>query len=1100
MVARLLNLCGLYLGPDSDIAAAGPDNKEGYWENINLVELNDRVLALFNAGWDLPPLLPHGWKDWPGIADLRNDAAHLVERFAGHEPWGWKDPRNSVTLPFWADLIPNLRILVCLRNPIEVAQSLNARNYSSIPFGLKLWLSYNQPLLDRVNDRTCVFTHYDAYFTNPGDELRRVLGLLNIPASDEAIDRACATASLGMRNQSAPVKELPSLLPPDVLKCYLELCKHAGPVYEAFHEARWGNLSQQLEEATGVLQKQADTLLLRSETDEKVRLIAALNHTVSLLGAALKSQRNEFAIKVRKHEKSADILKHKIAGLEKHQAESAEQLKRDAELIQSIQTKLDSLGKSETPSQVHEREKLERTKELLQAQLSAKSHELDKILQSTGWKLLKRYGRVKYRHLLPLYRLLRLPPYGPPVAGVDRQPRLADSSLNGNSASEFATAQEDSTPSPERLPERYLVPLSLESNKCDIVCFPIIDWDFRFQRPQQLMSQFADAGHRVFYVASGSPSSGAAYTIQPKRSNVFEVSLHGLEQVVYADEMSQRGCELLFASLDELRRDICMGATVSIAQLPFWLPLVEKARDRFAWPIVYDCMDHHAGFSTNKMGMVDREEDLLATADLVVVSSTFLHEKAVQNNPNVLMLRNACDYEHFSNVGQKKSTRTTIGYYGAIADWFDSDLVSDLAQRRPDWEFILVGSTFSADLRRLSKLPNVFLPGEKHYAEIPSWLGEFDVAIIPFRRSPLTEATNPVKAYEILASGKPLVSVPIPEVQSLKPLVRLASTAEEFEREIEAALAEDDPQLPVERISFAKQNTWEERYKKLAPSIIQSFPKASVIIVTYNNLKLNRLCLESVFGRTEWPNLEVIVVDNNSTDGTREYLREAENTFPHLSIILNDDNLGFAAANNMGLRQATGEFLVLLNNDTVVTRGWLSTLIRHLHANPAIGLIGPATNSIGNEAKVEVDYTSLDDMPSWAANFVREQADNVFLIPMLAMFCLAMRKEVFEKIGPLDEQFGIGMFEDDDYTHRVKLEGFRVACAADVFVHHFGQASFKELVNNGKYQGLFDENRQRFERKWKTQWIPHQYASTEYTAKPDSAGRETAKVKGSGSH
>ena len=134
---------------------------------------------------------------------------------------------------------------------------------------------------------------------------------------------------------------------------------------------------------------------------------------------------------------------------------------------------------------------------------------------------------------------------------------------------------------------------------------------------------------------------------------------------------------------------------------------------------------------------------------------------------------------------------------------------------------------------------------------------------------------------------------------------------------------------------------------------------------------------------------------------------------------------------------------------------------------------------IGNEAQVDVDYTRVEDMPAWAANFVRAHDGEVFSIPMLAMFCVAMKKEVFESVGWLDEQFGIGMFEDDDYAHRIKLAGLRLVCAADSFVHHFGQAAFKELIANGKYDALFAENRRRYEQKWNMEWVPHKYALLE---------------------
>jgi GT2 family glycosyltransferase len=99
---------------------------------------------------------------------------------------------------------------------------------------------------------------------------------------------------------------------------------------------------------------------------------------------------------------------------------------------------------------------------------------------------------------------------------------------------------------------------------------------------------------------------------------------------------------------------------------------------------------------------------------------------------------------------------------------------------------------------------------------------------------------------------------------------------------------------------------------------------------------------------------------------------------------------------------------------------------------------------------------------------------------MLAMFCVAFRRRTYEQVGPLDEQFGIGMFEDDDYAMRIKAHGLRVICAADVFVHHFGQAAFKKLIESGQYNPLFDENRRRYETKWNVEWVPHKHAPLKF--------------------
>jgi GT2 family glycosyltransferase len=247
-------------------------------------------------------------------------------------------------------------------------------------------------------------------------------------------------------------------------------------------------------------------------------------------------------------------------------------------------------------------------------------------------------------------------------------------------------------------------------------------------------------------------------------------------------------------------------------------------------------------------------------------------------------------------------------------------------------------------------------------------------------------------------------------------------------------------------------------------------PRASILMVTYDNIDLTRLCLASIqraAGRTPF---ELIAVDNASHDGTPAYLRECENSrLLPLKFIENSDNRGFAAANNQAAAAARGDVLVFLNNDTVVTPGWLDALVAILDGDPSIGLVGPATNSCGNQAEVGTRYADLDGMARFAADYVAAHAGERAELPMLTLYCAAMRRALYRDVGGLDERYQVGMFEDDDLAMAVRARGRRVVLARDVFVHHYGGASFSRL-HPAKYLRIWWENRRRFERKWGTTW------------------------------
>lgn len=619
-----------------------------------------------------------------------------------------------------------------------------------------------------------------------------------------------------------------------------------------------------------------------------------------------------------------------------------------------------------------------------------------------------------------------------------------------------------------------------EPRRHDVICLSIIDWEFRFQRPQQIMAQFAAHGHRVFYMSSSRfdpRAAGQPIGVLPLRENVYEFRARTRRPVnVYGDVPAGDLVDDLTDSLEDLRRTYDIAEAVVYVMIGAWAPLARVARERWGWTVVYDCMDEWEYFPGISADIVKAEDALVHDCDLLVVTAQRLVEKWRDRGREPLLVRNGVDAEFYRrecvpNELLSDAPHPIVGYFGAIADWFDVELLADVAAARPQFTFVLLGGVFDVDVTPLA-LPNVRLLGQQPYALMPRYLYHFDACVIPFKLNPITQATDPVKLYEYLSGGKPVVSTALKEVAIHREHVALADNAEEFVRALDEAVGDRDPARAAARRAFASGHGWAQRYDAIETQIVAQTPCASVVIVTFNNVALTRACLESVLRNTSYPNYEVVVVDNASTDGTREYLEALAARTPRVRVIQNDANAGFAAANNQGAEATRGDYVVLLNNDTIVPPGWLGRLVRHLQ-DDRIGMVGPTTNFVGNEAFLHVPYRTWDEMEEFAADRAVRFDGEVADIAMLAMFCVALRRDVMAAIGPLDETFGVGMFEDDDYSHRVRQAGLRVVCAGDCFVHHVGQAAFKALISDGTYNALFEKNRRYYEQKWRTSWVAH---------------------------
>lgn len=615
----------------------------------------------------------------------------------------------------------------------------------------------------------------------------------------------------------------------------------------------------------------------------------------------------------------------------------------------------------------------------------------------------------------------------------------------------------------------------------DWLVFSIIGWDFRIQRPQHLARELSRTGDATFYIEPFFIADAqAGYQIRQLDESLplYAVTLHlaGAPQIYFKAATPEQQSQLR-KSLAMLVRDWGIESGSAMVEHPYWTPLVLAMPNTVR---LYDCMDHHEGFGGMPQDMVDLEHVLMQQADTVTVTSQWLHTWATGRGVGTHIVRNGCDYQHFSRqpaqIYQSDGGRPVIGYFGAIAEWFDVVLVEKIARTFAHCEVLLVGAdTVQAD-KVLGKLPNVRMVGERPYTELPFYLHGFAVALLPFQRIPLTLATNPVKVYEYLCAGKEVVCTDLPEISQFTDLVHKAADHDAFIAAIGHSLqCPGDNTVQAARKTFAQEQTWQHRAQELQACVRQlRFPSVSVVVLTYNNWAYTEACLDSLFLHSDYPGqLEVVVADNASSDETVERLQEWAAREPRMKLVLNQENLGFSAGNNTGLTAATGDYLVMLNNDTVVTRGWLLTLLRHFQADDRLGLLGPATNHIGNESKVPVVYDTIAQMPAAAREYTLAHMGKLYPMKTLAFFCVMLPRTVYDSVGPMDEHFGRGFFEDDDYSRRIEQQGLHLACADDVLVHHRLSASF-DKVDSGERQALFERNKLYYESKWGP-WVPHSY-------------------------
>lgn len=319
-----------------------------------------------------------------------------------------------------------------------------------------------------------------------------------------------------------------------------------------------------------------------------------------------------------------------------------------------------------------------------------------------------------------------------------------------------------------------------------------IAWDHLFQRPQQLMRSFARLGCRaIFYVGPDAPVPG------DRPRGIYEVEPN-LFVVVHQDPMP-----------------LVVKPLVTWFSYPPWC---DRVRRRPSALTVFDYIDEAVEeFSY----WAARVNDCIAAADIVCAISEPLWAYCRQRHPRAYLLPNAADYDHFSRAQLpgpvpeelRGLSEPVIGFYGALASWVELDWVAAAAAAHPEWSFALTGPRYVD----LPAAPNICHFGHRDYSVLPDYLRGFAVAVLPFRISAMTRSSDPVKLYEYLASGKPVVASALPRAEGI-PGVRTARNAGEFIQELESALREGAAGAGA-RIEWARANTWDHRARAALTAI-----------------------------------------------------------------------------------------------------------------------------------------------------------------------------------------------------------------------------------------------------------------------------------------
>ncbi len=623
------------------------------------------------------------------------------------------------------------------------------------------------------------------------------------------------------------------------------------------------------------------------------------------------------------------------------------------------------------------------------------------------------------------------------------------------------------------------------------------------QRIAQIIDHWIKEGHRILYVEPYKSKNPKQYETKNFKLYCFAEDDQWNWWQTVNKNIHKRKVNLI-DTLDIWLKAGYQPIVVYEMPLPDYIELLTVFMER-NFRIIYELIDKWDGmFLGDKIRVPKVEKYLVDRSDILIGTSTLLVKELMaisgikgesgdySSRSDIHLIPNAYNPELFDpkQAGEMPKDmkeclkngdyKKIVFYMGPVqCEWFDWENYLTLLKAYSDYKFVCIGwncerdNFTNKDYEKLKAWKNFAFLGRKTHEDCLDYVYHSDICIIPFRDIPMIHATSPNKLFEYLACYKPVINIYNKDFENY-PGMSLVKDG----KWIDAIKKATKMEINKEEIDkFLSKNTWKDRSTRIMDSYtchhkelskIMSYgymnwshsrvgeapktdKKCSIIMLNLNTSDYTEETINSIQHHTGYP-YELIIVDNGSNDKSMDVLKRLKKNKMIDKIVTSNKNLGFAGGNNLGAKEATGDYICFINNDVIVSPKWLTKLI-DVFKDEKTGAVGPVSNNVGGlEFPQRVSFTN-------------EKEGIIEEIPRLSGFCIVLRKKVFDKIGGWDDRFFPGFFEDDDLCIRLQEEGYNLKYCGNSFIHHKMQSTFAKNKLDGNK--IYMENKARFEQKWK---------------------------------